>query len=144
MGDLVKRVTKTFDVLPTKKIAMQTAAFVEIIKMHFWFLFVLLFCSVVNALEESHFDVTPGGSVHEFESSENGFKCRFTYACQGGTNEDWVMSIDTSGDQYTCQVERPSGMSYLFFQQFKLSIDGADIQDAEAKADSRNTLKVEE
>eukprot|EP00073_Rattus_norvegicus_P056056 XP_576697.3 PREDICTED: myeloid-derived growth factor isoform X1 [Rattus norvegicus] len=78
------------------------------------------------------FDVRPGGVVHSF-SQDIGpggkFTCTFTYASQGGTNEQWQMSLGTSEDSqhFTCTVWRPQGKSYLYFTQFKAELQGAEI-----------------
>uniref|UniRef100_A0A8C1TT18 Myeloid-derived growth factor n=1 Tax=Cyprinus carpio TaxID=7962 RepID=A0A8C1TT18_CYPCA len=62
------------------------------------------------------------------------YKCTFTYACQGGTNEQWQMSVGLSDDDqmFSCSVWRPQGKSYLFFTQFKAEIKGAKIEYAAA------------
>lgn len=83
------------------------------------------------------FDVRPGGVVHSF-SQDIGpggkFTCTFTYASQGGTNEQWQMSLGTSEDSqhFTCTVWRPQGKSYLYFTQFKAELRGAEIEYAMA------------
>ncbi|XP_005405845.1 PREDICTED: myeloid-derived growth factor isoform X2 [Chinchilla lanigera] len=70
------------------------------------------------------FDVRPGGVVHSFSQDVgpgDKFTCTFTYASQGGTNEQWQMSLGTSEDHqhFTCTIWRPQGKSYLYFTQFK-------------------------
>uniref|UniRef100_A0A5F8HL77 Dipeptidyl peptidase 9 n=1 Tax=Monodelphis domestica TaxID=13616 RepID=A0A5F8HL77_MONDO len=56
--------------------------------------------------------------------------CTFTYASQGGTNEQWQMSLDLSDDNrlLTCIIWRPQGKSYLFFTQFKAEVQGAEVE----------------
>ncbi|XP_050790201.1 myeloid-derived growth factor isoform X1 [Gopherus flavomarginatus] len=58
------------------------------------------------------------------------YTCTFTYASQGGTNEQWQMSIGVSEDNklFSCSVWRPQGKSYLFFTQFKAEVKGAKIE----------------
>ncbi|KAM9242389.1 myeloid-derived growth factor [Dugong dugon] len=79
------------------------------------------------------FDVRPGGVEHSFSHSagpEDKFTCVFTYASQGGTNEQWQMSLGTSEDHqhFTCTIWRPQGKSYLYFTQFKAEVRGAEIE----------------
>ncbi|XP_051827809.1 myeloid-derived growth factor isoform X2 [Antechinus flavipes] len=78
------------------------------------------------------FDVRPGGVVHSFSQShaQGGHTCTFTYASQGGTNEQWQMSLDLSDDSrlLTCVIWRPQGKSYLFFTQFKAEVQGAEVE----------------
>ncbi|XP_044514428.1 myeloid-derived growth factor [Gracilinanus agilis] len=79
------------------------------------------------------FDVRPGGVVHSFSQSHakaGEHTCTFTYASQGGTNEQWQMSLDLSDDNrlLTCIIWRPQGKSYLFFTQFKAEVQGAEVE----------------
>uniref|UniRef100_A0A3Q0RA10 Myeloid-derived growth factor n=1 Tax=Amphilophus citrinellus TaxID=61819 RepID=A0A3Q0RA10_AMPCI len=77
------------------------------------------------------FNVKPGGVVHTF--SEGIYECSFTYASQGGTNEQWLMSVGLSDDNkmFSCSVW-PQGKSYLFFTQFKAELKGTKIEYANA------------
>ncbi|KAM5239042.1 myeloid-derived growth factor [Ctenodactylus gundi] len=101
------------------------------------------------------FDVRPGGVVHSFSQSVGAgdkFTCMFTYASQGGTNEQWQMSLGPSEDQqhFTCTIWRPQGKSYLYFTQFKAEVRGAEIEYAMAyskaafERESDVPLKAEE
>ncbi|XP_063003067.1 myeloid-derived growth factor [Elgaria multicarinata webbii] len=78
----------------------------------------------------AEFDVRPGGMVHSFSRSLGDYACTFTYAAQGGTNEQWQMSIGVSEDNllFSCSVWRPQGKSYLFFTQFNAEVKGAKIE----------------
>ncbi|KAF7236661.1 Myeloid-derived growth factor [Varanus komodoensis] len=78
----------------------------------------------------SDFDVRPGGMVHSFSQSLGEFSCTFTYAAQGGTNEQWQISVGISEDNglFSCSIWRPQGKSYLFFTQFKAEVKGAKIE----------------
>ncbi|XP_029470428.1 myeloid-derived growth factor isoform X2 [Rhinatrema bivittatum] len=60
--------------------------------------------------------------------------CTFTYAAQGGTNEQWQMSIEMSEDEqrFFCTISRPLGKSYIFFTEFKADVEGGKIQYSEA------------
>lgn len=80
------------------------------------------------------FNVKPGGVVHTFSEKMKEYECTFTYASQGGTNEQWLMSIGLSdNDQlFSCSVWRPQGKSYLFFTQFKAELKGTKIEYANA------------
>nr|XP_056701448.1 myeloid-derived growth factor [Euleptes europaea] len=78
----------------------------------------------------AEFDVRPGGMVHSFSRSLGDYACTFTYAAQGGTNEQWQMSVGVSEDNllFSCSVWRPQGKSYLFFTQFKAEVKGAKVE----------------
>lgn len=80
------------------------------------------------------FDVKPGGVVHAFSERISDYECSFTYASQGGTNEQWLMSVGLSDDDrlFSCSVWRPQGKSYLFFTQFKAELKGTKIEYANA------------
>ncbi|XP_026160786.1 myeloid-derived growth factor [Mastacembelus armatus] len=80
------------------------------------------------------FNVKPGGVVHTFTEGVGEYECSFTYASQGGTNEQWLMSVGLSDDDrlFSCSVWRPQGKSYLFFTQFKAELKGAKIEYANA------------
>ncbi|NXT16417.1 MYDGF factor, partial [Prunella fulvescens] len=60
--------------------------------------------------------------------------CTFTYSAQGGTNEQWQMTVGVSEDNglFSCSIWRPQGKSYLFFTQFKAEVKGAKIEHAMA------------
>lgn len=82
----------------------------------------------------AEFNVKPGGVVHTFSKRIGEYECTFTYASQGGTNEQWLMSVGLSEDDklFSCSVWRPQGKSYLFFTQFKAELKGAKIEYANA------------
>ncbi|XP_053156914.1 myeloid-derived growth factor [Hemicordylus capensis] len=83
-----------------------------------------------EASSTADFDVRPGGMVHSFTKNLGDYSCTFTYAAQGGTNEQWQMSVAASEDNtlFSCSVWRPQGKSYLFFTQFKAEVKGAKIE----------------
>ncbi|NWR96535.1 MYDGF factor, partial [Motacilla alba] len=62
------------------------------------------------------------------------YSCSFTYSAQGGTNEQWQMTVGASEDSglFSCSIWRPQGKSYLFFTQFKAEVKGAKIEHAMA------------
>ncbi|XP_061594274.1 myeloid-derived growth factor [Cololabis saira] len=80
------------------------------------------------------FNVKPGGVLHTFAERIGDYECSFTYASQGGTNEQWLMSVGLSDDDrlFSCSVWRPQGKSYLFFTQFKTELKGTKIEYANA------------
>ncbi|XP_040040491.2 myeloid-derived growth factor [Gasterosteus aculeatus] len=80
------------------------------------------------------FNVKPGGVVHTFTEAIREYECSFTYASQGGTNEQWLMSVGLSDDDklFSCSVWRPQGKSYLFFTQFKAELKRTKIEYANA------------
>uniref|UniRef100_A0A1A8PQE7 Chromosome 19 open reading frame 10 n=1 Tax=Nothobranchius rachovii TaxID=451742 RepID=A0A1A8PQE7_9TELE len=95
-------------------------------------------CVLTKASPENtktvEFNVTPGGVVHSFTERIREYECTFTYASQGGTNEQWLMSVGLSDDDrlFSCSVWRPQGKSYLFFTQFKAELKGTKIEYANA------------
>ncbi|KAL2089830.1 hypothetical protein ACEWY4_014518 [Coilia grayii] len=84
------------------------------------------------------FNVKPGGVVHTFSEKIKDYECSFTYASQGGTNEQWQMSVGISDDEMlvSCSVWRPQGKSYLFFTQFKGELTGSKMEYASAYSQS--------
>ncbi|KAG5850772.1 hypothetical protein ANANG_G00086000 [Anguilla anguilla] len=94
------------------------------------FLLTLAFASAKKRTKTVDFDVKPGGVVHTFAAKIKKYECSFTYASQGGTNEQWQMSVGLSDDEshFSCSLWRPQGKSYLFFTQFKAEIKGAKIE----------------
>ncbi|XP_028300156.1 myeloid-derived growth factor [Gouania willdenowi] len=80
------------------------------------------------------FDVKPGGVAHSFSQTMGDHECTFTYVSQGGTNEQWMMSVGLSEDDklFFCSVWRPQGKSYLFFTQFKAELKGTEIKHVNA------------
>ncbi|XP_030822404.1 myeloid-derived growth factor [Camarhynchus parvulus] len=87
-----------------------------------------------EAPSTAEFDVRPGGEVHSFSRSLGDYSCSFTYSAQGGTNEQWQMTVGVSEDSglFSCSIWRPQGKSYLFFTQFKAEVKGAKIEHAMA------------
>ncbi|XP_041746273.2 myeloid-derived growth factor isoform X2 [Coregonus clupeaformis] len=110
----------------------------------FALLVVTLTVTLASANERTktvEFNVKPGGAVHTFSEKMvsdmekmREYECSFTYASQGGTNEQWLMSVGLSDDDslFSCSVWRPQGKSYLFFTQFKAELKGAKIEYASA------------
>uniref|UniRef100_A0A8C9PF22 Myeloid-derived growth factor n=1 Tax=Spermophilus dauricus TaxID=99837 RepID=A0A8C9PF22_SPEDA len=103
----------------------------------------LLFCLWPLLIGKEHCDRGP---------LPDKFTCMFTYASQGGTNEQWQMSLGTSEDHqhFTCTIWRPQGKSYLYFTQFQAEVRGAEIEYAMAyskaafERESDVPLKTEE
>ncbi|XP_042198672.1 myeloid-derived growth factor [Callorhinchus milii] len=100
-------------------------------------LWLTLWVCVSAAQGEAHtaeFNVRPGGIISSFSQSLDGYTCTFTYASQGGTNEQWQMSLGVNEDSklFSCSIWRPQGKSYLFFTQFKAEVTNAKIEYAEA------------
>ena len=44
--------------------------------------------------------------------------------------QQWIVGVTRSKDltEYACSVERSGGKSYLFFEEFKMEIDGSGLQ----------------
>lgn len=84
-----------------------------------------------DTLRVSSFDVKPGAGSQQHSEDLEGFLCMFSYKAQGGTKEEWAITLskDSGGREWMCSVERPSGHSYLFFEEFKLQISGARLEE---------------
>ncbi|KAM9796900.1 myeloid-derived growth factor [Syngnathus typhle] len=99
---------------------------------------VLLSRHLVQASNEQtktvEFDVRPGGTLYTFTESIGGYECSFSSSAQGGTNENWLMSVGLSEDKklFSCSVWRPTGKSYLFFTAFKLELKSTQLEYANA------------
>ncbi|KAL1023288.1 hypothetical protein UPYG_G00038740 [Umbra pygmaea] len=100
-----------------------------------------LLASANDLTKTVEFNVKPGGVVHTFSEKMvsnldkmRNYECSFTYASQGGTNEQWLMSVGLSDDEglFSCSVWRPQGKSYLFFTQFKAELKGVKVEYASA------------
>uniref|UniRef100_A0A2K5IAU7 Myeloid derived growth factor n=1 Tax=Colobus angolensis palliatus TaxID=336983 RepID=A0A2K5IAU7_COLAP len=114
--------------------------------------------AVMGAAAVSRCSSDEGGSSPSFRCTRSPltegdkYMCMFTYASQGGTNEQWQMSLGTSEDHqhFTCTIWRPQGKSYLYFTQFKAEVRGAEIEYAMAyskaafERESDVPLKTEE
>lgn len=117
-----------------------------------WRIIVLISVSVMcfemdeDQIQVANFDVKPGGALLSFEKEWDGVTCKFSYQCQGGTNEEWTMGMVRSQDgrDFSCSVERPSGQSYLFFQAFKMEITGIPTAEGEVYGPEMTPLKQEE
>ncbi|XP_043985313.1 myeloid-derived growth factor [Gambusia affinis] len=98
-------------------------------------------CVSAEQTKVVEFNVKPGGVVHTFSERISEYECIFTYASQGGTNEQWLMSVGLSEDEqlFSCSVWRPQGKSYLFFTQFKAELKGAKIEYANAFSETAVT-----
>lgn len=103
-------------------------------------LFMLLICVsmiLCDEVKSFDFDVKPGGARNHFETEQwHGITCKFTYVCQGGTDEHWLISLRRDDDfDYKCVIERPEGKppSYLFFQEFQVDVTGAKVENAEVE-----------
>ncbi|KAJ6654482.1 hypothetical protein lerEdw1_006903 [Lerista edwardsae] len=70
------------------------------------------------------------GENERLRKQRGDYTCTFIYAAQGGTNEQWQMSVGVSEDNqlFSCSIWRPQGKSYLFFTQFKAEVKGAKIE----------------
>ncbi|KAL5004671.1 hypothetical protein ScPMuIL_018127 [Solemya velum] len=96
--------------------------------------------------ETAAFEVNPGGQQFYHEEELDGVSCKFTYIAQGGTNENWEITMirDKPKKKFGCRVGRPSGMSYLFFQSFSLQLSGAKAVKAKVLGPRGVPLKPEE
>eukprot|EP01121_Diplochlamys_sp_Union-15-3_P007358 TRINITY_DN1863_c0_g1_i2.p1 TRINITY_DN1863_c0_g1~~TRINITY_DN1863_c0_g1_i2.p1 ORF type:complete len:145 (-),score=21.50 TRINITY_DN1863_c0_g1_i2:52-486(-) len=93
------------------------------------FLLVLfyLFCASFGKVQKI-FNIRPGVD-ESVEVSEGGITCKFWYSVSGGSSEEWQMSLEREGNQYTCFISR-GRMSSLYFKDFKASFDGRPLTDS--------------
>ena len=43
--------------------------------------------------------------------------------------QNWAIELTNDGSStYVCKIHRPDGKSYLFFQEFELTVEGAQMQ----------------
>merc|ERR1711981_1327091 len=81
----------------------------------------LAFLATTVLAKDFEIDVKPGGEVHKVKERHGPMHCHFKYVCNGGTNEAWTMTIEKmTSNKYLCSVLRPSGTSYLYFENLKL------------------------
>ncbi|XP_068599825.1 myeloid-derived growth factor [Brachionichthys hirsutus] len=93
------------------------------------FMLIAAFVPVDASSKTVPFNIKPGGTVNTFTESIEQYVCSFTSASQGGTNEEWMMSLGLSDDEmFSCTLWRPQGVSYLLFNQFKVELKGAKIK----------------
>lgn len=93
------------------------------------FVYAAFFLSLVHAedlsLANKEFHVFPGGRLYSETLSRYSVQCKFTYKCQGGTNELWRISLFKIRDDHNfgCRIERiGEGRSYLVFQHFQVEV----------------------
>ncbi|XP_074650953.1 myeloid-derived growth factor-like [Tubulanus polymorphus] len=101
------------------------------------------FSKVADVENSATIIVKPGGVTHTEQKEVEGVKCFFTYTAQGGTGEEWTMTMTHSNDKkyFSCAVERPTKTSYLFFMNFKLSMEGAKLKNVQAFGNSNAPLQ---
>ncbi|XP_076102719.1 myeloid-derived growth factor-like [Mytilus galloprovincialis] len=91
-------------------------------------------------------DVRPLGKRITEEKDLEGFTCSFTYQAEGGTDEQWLMklSVDETKTQFACSVERESGMSYLYFENFVMTGKGGKTVEGTVLGSQGKPLEVGE
>ncbi|KAK7115695.1 myeloid-derived growth factor-like [Littorina saxatilis] len=99
-----------------------------------WFVIVTIFvCNIAQDLcddsTQDVFFVKPGGQTTVYEKEWNGFKCSFQYQAQGGTHEQWQVSMETidDGQSLMCTIARGQ-TSYLFFETFTMTLSGPGVK----------------
>jgi hypothetical protein len=92
-------------------------------------LILLFFLSslVVETLTASEtFPIKPGGSSH-VKVSEGSITCGFAFSTNGGSSENWIITLTETGKKMQCTIARPTPPSYLQFLKFNAWIEGAQI-----------------
>ena len=89
---------------------------------HYLLIFILSTITLLASAKDYKIDVAPGGEAKQIKNKFENYPCRFYYQAQGGTNEEWIMSINkiANSENYSCKVYRPSATSYLFFEHAKI------------------------
>jgi len=92
---------------------------------------------------EDIFFMVPGGGKLTIDAElKNGYKCNFSYQAQGGTHEEWHMTMEMldDGKAVHCTVERAGSSSYLFVESFEIELTGPKvaITDIEVKDSQRD------
>uniref|UniRef100_A0A0X3PPC6 UPF0556 protein C19orf10 homolog n=1 Tax=Schistocephalus solidus TaxID=70667 RepID=A0A0X3PPC6_SCHSO len=92
--------------------------------------------------------VKPGGVFHKESIERDGVTCVFEYRCQGGTGENWDLSLmeGISKGHAVCHAQRSGATtSYLYFQEFALRIEGpAELITGQAYSRTENPLSADE
>ncbi|XP_052281572.1 myeloid-derived growth factor-like isoform X2 [Dreissena polymorpha] len=126
---------------------MRPAVATKVMFMTLSTLLLLLKTSMCKLLVSESFFVSPGGHTNSHVEKSSGFACEFTYACQGGTNEEWVMTMQEDEEHhFSCSVSRPehSPTSYLFFQHFEMAITGGHLKGAVVLGEKGKTCNEDE
>ncbi|KAN0012078.1 hypothetical protein ACTFIU_000301 [Dictyostelium citrinum] len=80
---------------------------------------------VTNSFSEEidkEFNIKPEGNLDTVELVLDNYKCIFSFAATGGTNENWKIYLTTENGAATCFIGRPKPISYLFFKQFSAQL----------------------
>ncbi|KAK3764684.1 hypothetical protein RRG08_019886 [Elysia crispata] len=116
----------------------------------FSFICLLLFaCLFVQTLGDERTDdtfyVRPGAGPLSVRVQLKNYKCKFRYSAQGGTYEEWTITLDLidNGGAMACTVERNSA-SYLFFEEFEMELIGpsVSITEVDVKDSKRDNLSL--
>jgi len=94
------------------------------------------------------FYVKPGAGKLSVQSDLKKYQCKFSYAAQGGTHEEWQLALELVDNGVICTVERGGSSSYLFFESFSLELTGpmvtiTEVDLKDSQRDNRD-LKSEE
>jgi len=91
-----------------------------------------------------NFFVKPGAGKLSIQAELKNYVCKFSYAAQGGTHEEWSIAMQlVAGEAVTCAVER-SGSSYLFFESFDMELTGPSValQGVDLKNQNRGNIPL--
>merc|ERR1712108_75874 len=69
------------------------------------------------------------------------YTCHFEWKVNGGSSEKWLLTLSEEDDQVICEIKRPNPPSYLFFTQFKATIEGAEFESEEVYDNSGLVLR---
>lgn len=92
-----------------------------------YLLFLISYVHSWTDVLHKNIDIKPGAGLQVFEVSSNSITCVFQCKAQGGTKENWDFKILKSEDKLKCAIQRPSGASYLFFEEFQFEFKGSKI-----------------
>eukprot|EP00045_Choanoeca_perplexa_P022588 m.9977 g.9977 ORF g.9977 m.9977 type:complete len:144 (-) comp9553_c0_seq1:187-618(-) len=86
--------------------------------------------ALLTSAETEEFNAKPNGtkqtaSISTTKPDGTEMHCHVAYAVVGGTNEQWLLSLEPQGDHYECSIFRPEQTSYLYFMYVEVEIENA-------------------
>ncbi|XP_005096556.1 myeloid-derived growth factor [Aplysia californica] len=104
-----------------------------------------------SAADESKYQeiffVKPGAGKLSVQAEVKKYQCKFSYAAQGGTHEEWQLSLELldGGTAVMCSIERGGSSSYLFFEEFEVELTGpmVSITEVDLKNSQRDNKALE-
>ncbi|KAK5582749.1 hypothetical protein RB653_004335 [Dictyostelium firmibasis] len=89
--------------------------------LNFLLILCTIFLFITNSFSEEidkEFNIKPEGNLDTVELALDNYKCIFSFAATGGTNENWRISLSSENGNAICFIGRPKPTSYLYFKEF--------------------------